>query len=92
MQLKTAHFWEIHRGRHLRRQFQSGRASNEIRAAFANKRLEINWLVPAGSPGKGFVYHPDEEPLQARALHVDGIADDVQEIELSFPATMAYRH
>ena len=65
-------------------------ANNEIRADFVNKRLENNQFVPAGNRGQGFVFCPNEEPLRALALRVDGIADDAQEVELPFPATRAY--
>ncbi len=64
--------------------------NSEIRADFANKRLEINQFVPAGARGQGFVFCPNEEPLSALSLRVDGVADDAQEIELTFPATRAY--
>ena len=65
-------------------------ANNEIRADFVNKRLENNQFVSAGNRGQGFVFCPNEEPLRALALRVDGIADDAQEVELPFPATRAY--
>ena len=65
-------------------------ANNEIRADFANKRLEISQFVPAGSRGQGFVFCPIEQPLRALSLRVDGVADVAREVELSFPATTAY--
>ena len=68
----------------------SQEANNEIRADFANKGLENNQFVPAGNRGQGFVFCPNEEPLRALALRVDGVADDAQEVELPFPATRAY--
>ncbi len=65
-------------------------ANSEIRADFANKRLEVSQFVPAGSRGQGFVFCPNEEPLRALSLRVEGVADNTQEIELAFPATRAY--
>lgn len=65
-------------------------ANNEIRADFANKRFEISQFVPANSRAQGFVFCPNEEPLHALSLRVDGVADAAQEVELPFPATRAY--
>ena len=65
--------------------------NNEIRADFVNKSLENSQFVSAGDRGQGFVFCPNEEPLQALALRVDGmIDDDAQDVELPFPATRAY--
>ena len=62
----------------------------EIRADFVNKGLAIHQFVPAGNRGQGFVFCPNEEPLRAVAIRVDGLDDEQQEVELKFPATRAY--